>query len=192
MNNIDLEKIRELSNQGTRETNNIIFSEMLQIEKLKSTWIGQIITIASTIIGGFAILKDKNDLLTLTGLVILFITIVFGLIKIINNINNQINRLTTTFEKQNDYAIKVNIFSYLEQSKSELSNDDLKLKDKIESEITEFNKEIGIVNERGDISNLSGNFIRDKITVGNYILIIGFAVGGLLIVLADKLTIIFK
>ena len=187
MNADDLKEIRGLSVQAIRESNNIIFSEMLKVEKLKNTWIGQLITLSSTLLGGFALMKDNPNCVMQFGLLVLFVTIVIGLFLIIHNLNSQSNNLTTTFAKQNDYSLRYITLTYLEQKKDELNENELKTKKEFEDYVAQFNMDIGILNNEGDLNSLSSTLPLDKISIGNYVLIIGFGIGGILIAFSDKI-----
>ena len=91
---MNFEKIQEQLFDATKSQNQLIFQETLALSKLKNTWIAQIVTVSGTILGGVSVFTSNKNIATYIGLLILFSTIVIGIIIINNNLRNESNKLT--------------------------------------------------------------------------------------------------
>jgi hypothetical protein len=134
---------------------------------------------------------NPNSIVQL-GLFILFITIAIGLFLIIRNLNNTSNKLTSTFEKQNEFVIQLNILTNLELEKEKLNEADENFRRDIEKKVIEFLNEFGIINKDGNPTSILGSIPHDKVSFGSYVLIFGFVFGGLLIAFAEKILYCFS
>lgn len=186
---MNFEKIQEQLFEATKSQNQIIFQETLALSKLKNTWIAQIVTVSGTILGGVSIFAENKNTATFIGLLILFTTIVIGLILIIQNLRNESNRLTEYFATFNDYNLRAIMLSELEfiAQNRQLNQAEINQKSKLETELKQILKEWDLLDENGNLKMLSDFMLKDKVSVGNYILIIGLAIGGILITMAEVL-----
>lgn len=188
---MDIDKLQDQLFQSAKDQNLLIFKEAMGISKLKNTWIAQIVTVAGALLGGLTIFSDNKNIVASFGLIILFSTIIFGLILIIKNINTESNRLMNTFSESNDYNLKFILWTFLEQ-KGTLTPEEENQKESLEKEIEDLTKKLGIINEDGGLNSLSKNLQVDKINPGNYILIFGLAIGGIFITLSSQIITFLK
>tara|TARA_R110000850_G_scaffold8410_5_gene31153 strand:+ start:370 stop:948 length:579 start_codon:yes stop_codon:yes gene_type:complete len=187
---MNFEKIQEQLFDATKSQNQLIFQETLALSKLKNTWIAQIVTVSGTILGGVSVFTSNKNIATYIGLLILFSTIVIGIIIINNNLRNESNKLTEYFATFNDYNLRAIMLSELEllaQNRS-LNQAELLQKSKLESELKKILDKWDLLDENGNLKMLSEFMLKDKMSIGNYILIVGLAVGGILITMAEIIT----
>ena len=184
---MDFEKIQEQLFEATKSQNQLIFQETLALARLKNTWIAQIVTVSGTILGGVSVFASNKNIATYIGLFILFSTIVVGLILIIQNLQEESNRLTEYFATFNDYNLRVIMLSELEfQAQNRTLNQaEIEQKKKLETELSRILDKWDLLDENGNLKMLSDFMKRDKISIGNYILIIGLAIGGIFITMAE-------
>lgn len=185
---MNLEKIQEQLFDATKSQNQVIFQETLALTKLKNTWIAQIVTISGTILGGVSVFSDSKSILTFLGLGILFVTIVIGLLFIVNNLNNETNKLLEHYANFNDYNLRAIMLAELELKNEELSPEEIQLKDKIEEELRKIANKLDIIDENGELKMLSDKLKTERINIGNYILIGGLAIGGILITMSELIN----
>ena len=104
---MNLEKLHEQTYASTISQNQMLFQEMMSLVKLKNTWIAQLITISATVLGGVSMFSDNKNNIVYIGLGILFITIIIGLVLIINNLNKFSNKIAMFYGLFNDYNLRV-------------------------------------------------------------------------------------
>src|SRR5690554_3724105 len=176
---MNFEKIQEQLFEATKSQNQIIFQETLALSKLKNTWIAQIVTVSGTVLGGVSVFAQNKNIATYIGLLILFITIVIGLILIIQNLKNESNKLTEYFATFNDYNLRAIMLAELEflGQNRPLNPAEISQKTKLETELRQIIEKWDLLDENGNIKMLCDFLLKDKVSIGNYILIIGLAVG---------------
>lgn len=182
---MNLEKIQEQIFDATKSQNQVIFQETLALSKLKNTWIAQIVTISGTILGGVSVFSQNKTITTFLGLGILFLTIVIGLILIVNNLNKESNKLTEYYANFNDYNLRAILLTELEIKSKNLSLEEIIQRDKLEHELRKIADKWDIIDENGELKLLSEKLMTTKINIGNYILIGGLAIGGVLITMSE-------
>jgi len=187
---MSLEKIQEQLFEATKSQNQIIFQETLAISKLKNTWIAQIVTVSGTILGGISVFSENKNVATYLGLIILFSTILVGLILIIRNLRDESNDLIDYFINFNDYNLRVLTLFELEISAKnrQLDSAEISQKEKLESEIKNILEKWDILDSDGNLKMLSDTITRKKVAIGNYVLIFGLAAGGILITMSELLN----
>lgn len=187
---MNFEKIQDQLFDATKSQNQIIFQETLALSKLKNTWIAQIVTVSGTVLGGVSVFSDNKNIATYIGLSILFTTIVVGLVLIIQNLQRESNKLMDYYATFNDYnlrAIMLVELEYFAQTR-QLSEYEQNQKNKLENELGQILKKWELLDEDGNIKMLSDFLTEDKVSIGNYILIGGLAIGGILITMAELLN----
>lgn len=187
---MNFEKIQDQLFDATQSQNQIIFQEALTLSKLKNTWIAQIVTVSGTILGGVSVFAENKNIATYIGLLILFTTIVIGLVLIIQNLRNESNKLTEYFATFNDYSLRALMLAELEffAQNRRLNQAELDQKTKLENELQQILEKWDLLDENGNLKMLSDFLLKDKVSIGNYILIGGLAVGGILITMAEVLN----
>lgn len=183
---MNIEKQQEYLIQSTSAQNLLIFKEAIETSKLKNTWIAQIVTISGTLLGGLTMFSNNKNIVESIGLLILFGTIVLGLILMIRNLNYESNRLAYTFSGLNDYSLRALMLSFFSQ-KENLTQEEKKQKEILEDELKALNIEMGLVKEDGNLNSFAKSLQLDKVSIGNYILIFGLSIGGLLITLSNQI-----
>lgn len=186
---MNIEKIQEQLFEATKSQNQVIFQETLSLSKLKNTWIAQLVTISGTILGSASLFSKEKNFITFIGLIILFLTIVAGLLLIIKNLTEESNRLTKYFANFNDYNLRLMMLTELEIKGEKLTNEEIIQKNEISKEIQRIANNWDILDENGKPKMLSEELMIEKINIGNYILIIGLAIGGIMINMAGLLDI---
>lgn len=187
---MNFDKIQDQLFDATKSQNQIIFQETLALTKLKNTWIAQLVTVSGTVLGGVSVFSENKNVATYIGLLILFTTIVVGLILIIQNLQRESNKLMDYYATFNDYnirALKLSELEYYAQI-GQLTKYEQAKKHKLETELIEILEKWELLDEAGNIKMLSDLMNKEKVSIGNYILIGGLAVGGILISMAEVLN----
>jgi len=185
---MNFEKIQEQLFDATKSQNQVIFQETLALSKLKNTWIAQLVTVSGTVLGGVSIFSEQKNVATFLGLGILFLTIVIGLVLILKNLNRESNKLTEYFANFNDYNLRAIMLAELEIKGQNLTQEEIIQKDKLISELKKIADKWDILDENGELKMLSEELLSEKVSIGNYILIGGLAVGGILITMAELIN----
>ena len=187
---MNFDKIQDQLFDATKSQNQIIFQETLALSKLKNTWSAQIVTVSGTILGGVSVFAEDKNIATYIGLLILFTTIVIGLVLIIQNLRNESNKLTEYFATFNDYNLRAIMLAELEfiAQNRQLNQVEFNQKTKLETELQQILEKWDLLDENGNLKMLSDFFLKDKVSIGNYILIGGLAIGGILITMAEVLN----
>ena len=185
---MNFEKIQEQLFDATKSQNQVIFQETLALAKLKNTWIAQLVTVSGTVLGGVSIFSEQKNVATFLGLGILFLTIVVGLVLILKNLNRESNKLTEYFANFNDYNLRAIMLAELEIKGQNLTQEEIIQKNKLISDLKKIADKWDILDENGELKMLSEELLSEKVSVGNYILIGGLAVGGILITMAELIN----
>lgn len=184
----DFNKISEQSTKSTQDFSSLIFKELVDLDKHKNTWIAQLITISSSLLGGLYFLKNNPNIIAIIGFLILFSTIIFGLSTIMKNINKLSDNLSKTMFKQYDINNSLLFLNYCQQkitNKVELNEEEKKKKIEIEKNFMNFMQDIGIIDDQGNLRMITDDIKNAKIENANYILIYGFTTGVILIALSN-------
>lgn len=185
---MNFEKIQEQLFDATKSQNQVIFQETLALAKLKNTWIAQLVTVSGTVLGGVSIFSEQENVATFLGLGILFVTIVVGLVLILKNLNRESNKLTEYFANFNDYNLTAIMLAELEIKGQNLTQEEIIQKNKLISDLKKIAEKWDILDENGELKMLSEELLSEKVSVGNYILIGGLAVGGILITMSELIN----
>lgn len=182
---MNFEKIQEQLFDATKSQNQVIFQETLELAKLKNTWIAQLVTLSGTVLGSVSIFSEQKNFATFLGLGILFLTILVGLVLIIKNLNKESNKLTEYFANFNDYNLRAIMLSELEIKGQNLTQEEINQKNKLISDLQKIADKWDILDENRELKMLSEELFTEKVSFGNYILICGLVVGGILITMSE-------
>ncbi len=175
------------------EFNKLYFQELLSYSKLRNTWIAQVVTISSSILGAFAIFLTDKSLTTYIGVLMLLLTVAFGLFLTVRNLNKDIAKIVEAFRADNEFKHKyltVLHFDDLEYKQGELSQKQMREKEIARTELDNYIKKNGLIDNKGKL-NLENAVFKQEISVANWFLIIGLFLGGLLVIVPMSVLIEF-
>lgn len=187
MDKSDINKWKDYILEYSKQTSQIIIPEYLSLLKEGRLWIAKLITIASSILGGFILSTQNYDTATKLSLTILFSVVILGLILIYKRHRETRNDVEDVIVKIFSFHTNLILFLDLESSNN-LSEDDKKLKDSCLKKLESLLENEGIT-ENGTLSDFSRLLPeRKSFDLGDIFLLSGFLISGLLLIFTQEVT----